>query len=177
MGRPRSMTLRALRLVLSRRSRQIWQQIDRVEALDGAALWAAGVRGVLLDVDGTLVAHRARQYPPSVFAVIAGLQAAGLRVAVYSNADDPEALLPLGVPIVTGVPRKPARAGFEQAVAQGLDLPVSDAVVMVGDNLISDGGAVDAGLRFIYCTPLPGAEPWAHRVVRGLVERALLGAR
>ncbi|MCB9525212.1 MAG: hypothetical protein H6702_17805 [Myxococcales bacterium] len=171
MGRPGAMTQRVLRLLTQARSRQVWFTIDRIHDLDPAALVAAGVRGVLLDADGTLVPHRARVYPPEVYETLRRLLDGGLRVAVYSNADDPQALRPLGVPVVTGVPLKPARAGFQAAIRQGLDMLEPGAVAMVGDNLISDGGAVDAGLRFIYCRPIPGREPWLHWTARAWAER------
>ena len=170
LARLPAMGLRVLRLALSADSRRVWQTIDRVQDLDPQALVAAGVRGVLLDADATLVPHRGRVYGPEVYAVLRGLQDAGLRVAVYSNADDPEALRPLGVPVVSGVPLKPQRRGFHAAIRRGLDLADPRQVVMVGDNLISDGAAVDAGLRFIYCRPIQGEEPWLHRTTRAWAE-------
>ena len=39
---------------------------------------------------------------------------------------------------------------------------------MVGDNYITDGGAIDAGMRFIYIHPIKGKEPFIHALTRYL---------
>jgi HAD superfamily phosphatase (TIGR01668 family) len=167
---------RVLRFLTRPSSRAIWFVLDDVTTLDAEALTASGIEGVLLDVDATLVPHHERRYPASVHALLERLQAAGLKVAIYSNARDIEALRPLGVPVIHGVPRKPDLAGFRAAVER---LGVTDParVLMIGDNPLSDGAAVDAGLRFAWCRPLPGREPLGHRAVRGLAERVAMGWR
>jgi FMN phosphatase YigB (HAD superfamily) len=39
---------------------------------------------------------------------------------------------------------------------------------MIGDNYITDGGAIDAGMRFIHVQPVTGNEPLIHAVTRYL---------
>lgn len=168
--RATAMIARVGRMLTRPSSRAIWQVVDDVKTISGPDLWAAGVRGVLLDADGTLVPHLERTFSPEIRAWVASLEAAGLAVAVYSNADDLDALMDLGLPVVRG-PKKPAKRGFEAALWR-LRLSAAE-VVMVGDNLISDGGAVDVGMRFIWCRPLSGNEPWPHRLARGLAARAM----
>jgi hypothetical protein len=141
--------------------------IDRIEDLTPEPLLAAGMRGVLLDADGTLAPHHDRDFNPSVIAAVARLRDAGLEVAIYTNASDAEVFGALGVPLATGLPAKPSRAGFRAAMAVlGLSDPAQ--VAMVGDSYITDGGAVEAGLHFIYCRPIPGHEPLGHKAMRGL---------
>ena len=45
-----------------------------------------------------------------------------------------------------------------------LDDPLK--VCMIGDNYITDGGAIDAGIRFIHIKPVPGNEPFIHALTR-----------
>ena len=37
---------------------------------------------------------------------------------------------------------------------------------MVGDNYITDGGAIELGISFIYVAPLKGTEKFYHRMTR-----------
>ncbi|MGK0360980.1 MAG: HAD superfamily phosphatase (TIGR01668 family) [Bradymonadia bacterium] len=155
---------RGARFALRPSQRSVWFAVARVTDVVPAALVRAGIAGVLVDADATLVAHHQRDFSPAVRAWLVELQAAGLRVAIYSNADDQATLVAAGVPVIEPVPRKPAVAGFRDAVRQlGLR---ADQVVMIGDNLITDGAAIDAGLRFVYCAPLSGSEKRGHRWVR-----------
>lgn len=149
-------------------SRRIWMRIERVADIDPRALLDAGVRGVLVDMDGTLVPHHDYAFGDETRAVLAGWVRAGLRVAIYSNAARQEGFGALGVRVVGGVPLKPSAAGFRAAMRQGLGLVDPAQVVMIGDNPITDGAAVDAGLRFIHCRPLPGREGRGHRVARSV---------
>lgn len=167
---------RVVRFCTRRESRAVWFTLDSIVDLDPAALKAAGIEGVLVDVDATLVAHHVRAFPPAVFAVLDRIEAAGLKVAIFSNARDLDTLRSLGVPVIAGVPRKPALAGFRAAVS-ALGLADPARVVMIGDNLLTDGAAVDAGLRFVWCRPIPGREPLGHRWARAAAERLTFGWR
>lgn len=155
---------RGARFALRADQRVIWRAVDRVTDIDPEDLASAGVRGVLVDADATLAPHHERDFSPAVRDWLGSLQGAGLRVAIYSNARDQSALKTLGVPVIQPSPPKPDPAGFRGAVLR-LSLRPSQ-VVMIGDNLITDGAAIDAGLRFIYCRPIAGKERRAHRWVR-----------
>jgi len=50
-----------------------------------------------------------------------------------------------------------------------LDDPAT--VCMIGDNYITDGGAIDAGMRFIHVQPVPGPENPLHRATRFIAYR------
>jgi FMN phosphatase YigB (HAD superfamily) len=39
---------------------------------------------------------------------------------------------------------------------------------MIGDNYITDGGAIDVGMRFIHIQPITGNEPTIHALTRYL---------
>ncbi|MBU0553360.1 HAD family hydrolase [Myxococcota bacterium] len=157
---------RLWRLLWRPRLTQTRLRLARFEQLDPAWFKAAGLRGALLDADGTLAAHHVRDFSPEVIAAVARLKAAGIKLGVYTNASDEAAFDAIQAPLLRGLPAKPSVAGF-RAAAAALGLPPAQ-VAMIGDSYITDGGAVEAGLAFIYCRPLPGAEPRGHKLARAL---------
>ena len=94
----------------------------------------------------------------------------GIKIAIYTNAaqDRFESFEKLGVKIVNNVPPKPDCAGFITAMKKFLELDDPLKVCMIGDNYITDGGAIDVGMRFIHIQPVPGNEPFIHALTRYL---------
>lgn len=129
-----------------------------------------GIEGILLDADGTLGPHHTRSFESSVLEHVEAMLQQGLRVAIYTNAaeDRFQVFEELGVKIVNNVPPKPDTAGFEIAMKDFLGLSDPSKVCMIGDNYITDGGAIDAGMRFIHVKPVAGSEPFIHTTTRYL---------
>ena len=129
-----------------------------------------GIKGVLIDADGTIGSHHTRDIDPSILAHIKKMLQQGLKVAIYTNAaeDRFQPLEKLGVKVVKNVPPKPDRAGFEIAMKEFLELNDPFKVCMIGDNYITDGGAIDVGMRFIHIQPITGNEPIIHALARYL---------
>jgi HAD superfamily phosphatase (TIGR01668 family) len=157
---------RLLTLPFSPKSLRTYQSVKRLEDVSIEALAADGIKGVLLDADGTLGPHYTRVFSESVQNHVAKMVAAGLRVAIYTNAMEDRFEAFAGVAIVTDVPPKPDTRGFEIAMKQYLQLEDPATVCMIGDNYITDGGAIDAGMRFIHVCPVPGPEKFMHRATR-----------
>ncbi len=157
---------RFLALFVQPEKRGTWFAVDRLEDIPIDRLILEGIRGVLVDVDGTLGPHRARHFPDSAVRHVLRMKESGLQVALYTNdREDRFEQLP-GVPVATGVPPKPDPEGFRLAMNRFLKLDNPRQVCMVGDNYITDGGAVEAGMRFIHVEPLPGGENPVHRLTR-----------
>ena len=129
-----------------------------------------GIKGVLIDADGTIGSHHTRDIDPSILAHIQKMLQQGLKVAIYTNAaeDRFQPLEKLGVKVVKNVPPKLARAGFEIAMKEFLGLNDPFKICMIGDNYITDGGAIDVGMRFIHIQPITGNEPIIHALTRYL---------
>jgi len=142
--------------------------VQRFEEVPVDRLVADGITGVLLDADGTLGTHHTRSFSAPVVAHIQTMLSAGLRVAVYTNAAEDRFEQLTGVAVVTDVPPKPDRRGFEQAMRKFLQLEDPRKVCMIGDNYLTDGGAVLAGMRFIHVQPVAGNENIFHRSTRAL---------
>jgi len=148
-----------------------YQRVHRFEDISIEGLWDDGIRGLLLDADGTLGHHHATSFPEPVIQHIKKMLQRGFKLAVYTNASENRFGQIPEVPVVTHVPPKPDPVGFEIAMRDYLKLNDPQAVCMVGDNYITDGGAVDAGMRFLHVHPLPGPENPFHRLTRWLAER------
>lgn len=129
-----------------------------------------GIEGVLIDADGTMGPHHTREFDSSVLDHVQKMIQQGLIIAIYTNAaeDRFQSFEKLGVKIVNNVPPKPDPAGFTIAMKEFLGLHDPFKICMIGDNYITDGGAVDAGMRFIYIQPVKGSEPLIHALTRYL---------
>jgi uncharacterized protein len=144
--------------------------VSRFEDVPIGILSQDGIEGILLDADGTLGPHHTRSFQSSVLDHVKAMLQQGLKVAIYTNAaeDRFQIFEELGVKIVSNVPPKPDRAGFEIAMKEFLGLSDPSKICMIGDNYITDGGAIDAGMRFIYVQPVTGNETLIHATTRYL---------
>jgi putative phosphatase len=140
--------------------------VRRFEDIPIEALLKDGVQGVLLDADGTLGPHHARHYPDSVVNKVMKMADKGLKVAIYTNSDDQLFQQFQGIEVVREAYAKPDPRGFETAMKVHLGLDDASKVCMVGDNFITDGGAISAGMRFIYVQPVKGKEGLVHSSTR-----------
>jgi FMN phosphatase YigB (HAD superfamily) len=92
----------------------------------------------------------------------------GLKVAIYTNSFENRFQQFTNINVVTGVPPKPDRHGFKEAMEIFLGLKNPSAVCMIGDNFMTDGGARLAGMQFIHIHPIEGDEPFIHSFTRKL---------
>ena len=122
--------------------------------------------GMLLDVVGTLVPGGSNKFAPEVVEKLREIRAK-MKVCIYSNSTRSQPIFDqLHIPVVKHAPPKPDPRGFERAAHQYLDLnPYS--CVMVGDNLLTDGGARQVGMKLVLVNPLPGTEGLKHKLSRG----------
>ena len=148
--------------------------IPRISDIDYAKLRADGVRGVIVDLDNTLVGYRA--LAPDARDADWVLQASehGIRVIMVTNNATPWArdiAKQLDIPIVANA-HKPLGRGFRRAL-QLLDL-TRESVIVIGDQLFADVlGARIFGLRVILVDPLVRHDPLNTLPLR-LAERWLL---
>ena len=144
--------------------------VKRFEEVPLDILSQDGIQGILIDADGTLGPHHTLSFENSVLDHVQAMLQEGLKVAIYTNAAENrfQDFEELGVKIVNNVPPKPDRAGFEIAMKEFLGLSDPSKVCMIGDNYITDGGAVDVGMRFIHVQPVMGNESLIHATTRHL---------
>lgn len=135
-----------------------------------------GIRGVILDLDNTLVPWHGQEVAPEIAEWVAALSSAGLRMCIVSNTHRPGRLGELASILGVGwVPSggKPRRRGFYRAMAEMHTTAVDTAVV--GDQVMTDiWGGNRCGLLTILVDPLSQVEFWGTKVISRNVERMLL---
>lgn len=126
-----------------------YNEVDSVFAIDYDRLAALGYRGLLFDIDQTLVNH-GDAATPEIEALFASLQQKGFKMLFLSNNTSErisEFNQNIRLPFIE-LAEKPHPAAFLRALEQ-LDLP-ADAVLMIGDQVFTDVlGANRAGLASI----------------------------
>ncbi len=150
-------------------------QVSTVYDIDLTALRARGIRGVILDLDNTIVPWGAREVSPKLPVWIAAAREADLQLCIVSNnmGNRVTAIARrLGLPVVAGA-LKPRRRALRRAITVMGTSP--EATALVGDQLFTDIlGGNRLGLYTILVRPQSRKEFVLTRLVR-LVERFLLG--
>lgn len=149
--------------------------VPSVPQLDPRVLQAAGVRGIILDLDNTVVAWDESTPSREVREWIVRLREAGLRACIVSNNFTGRARAigeMLQVPVVAGAV-KPIPWAFRKALA--IMGTLAGQTALVGDQLFTDilGGNL-LGMRTILVDPLSVREFPTTRVVRA-AERLIRG--
>ena len=145
-----------------------YMALDRFIKVPIDQLKADGIKGLLIDADGTLGPHHARKFSSEVVAHINKMVDNGLKVAIYTNAHEDRFHQFKGINVVTNVLPKPDKRGFEKAMTDFLGLDDPSVVCMIGDNFLTDGGARLAGMHFVHIRPIRGDESFIHSFTRKL---------
>jgi HAD superfamily phosphatase (TIGR01668 family) len=139
-------------------------------SIDRDALLARGIRGLLVDVDNTLVCWRQHEIPEANRAWLEQAKQ-DFAVCLLSNSITFRRLqdlsATLGVPSVArwGWGRKPFAAGYRDALAQIRIAP--EQAAMIGDQLLTDVlGANRLGMYTIMVNTLSESEFFATRINR-----------
>ncbi len=111
---------------------------DSIYDITPALLEKDGVRGILIDLDGTMASRHAARPAATVAPFLKRFLDAGMKVAVLSNNNEDRVRVfceDLGVPYLHRA-FKPARQGFARG-AQMMGLPLSQCAV-IGDQIYTD---------------------------------------
>ena len=149
---------------------------DSIYDITPALLAKHGVRGVLIDLDGTMASHKAALPPEKLSPFVRTLPDAGLTVLVFSNNREARVgkfCRALGVDFISRA-GKPFSAGFRRA-AERLGLPL-EQIAVVGDQIFTDIlGGRNAGVLTLLVEPIrlagnPGrylryAAEWPFRIL------------
>jgi len=153
--------------------------VDSVDQITPELLHRHGARGVLVDIDDTLLAAAAEALEPSASEWLGRLKQAGFPIVLLSNGERGRVRRladELGVRALH-LAGKPFGFAFRRALVL-LGTPAA-STAMIGDQLFTDVlGANAAGLTSILVRPLsPGKLP--HTRLARVVERMILkgGAR
>lgn len=150
------------------------RSVAELSELEPQALYDAGKRLVLLDMDNTLVGWRSEEIPASTREWIATAQGVGLQLCVISNTRHPARLARLAkemkIDYRTGK-FKPSRTMYLAALAHYAATP--DQAVMIGDQIFTDiWGANRSGIEAVLVARLTPRDFVATKLSR-LGERLL----
>jgi HAD superfamily phosphatase (TIGR01668 family) len=139
-------------------------------------LASRSIRGLVLDLDNTLVPWHGREVAPDIQSWVERLHGAGVRLCIVSNTHRPGRLRELAALLgVQHVPSggKPRRGGFLRA-AREMGLTAAETAV-VGDQVMTDiWGGNRCGMLTILVDPLSQVEFIGTRLVSRRIERLLL---
>jgi len=153
---------------------KLW--VRSVYDIDLEELNRMGIRGILADLDNTLVGAKEAAATPELGAWLTDVRSSGLKVAVISNNAERRVRAfaePLQLPFVSRA-RKPLGGSFVKALAM-LELRPEEAAI-VGDQMMTDVlGGNRLGLYTILVDPIARTdEGWMTRHVNRNLERAFL---
>lgn len=143
------------------------EMVDSVYEIDLQHLKKMGIRGIITDLDNTLVAWHSSEITDILTQWVQNVRAAGLKIAVVSNnssARVQELANKLGVAYVAKA-IKPRRRAFRQ-IAKEFQLS-PDKVAVVGDQLFTDIlGGNRSGMYTILVAPISKHEFIGTKIAR-----------
>ncbi|GFN30286.1 YqeG family HAD IIIA-type phosphatase [Paenibacillus xylaniclasticus] len=154
-------------------------RLNSVYDLDFEALVRRGIKGIITDLDNTLVGAKEPNATPKLIQWLNKLREHGLKVVIVSNNNETRVsqfAQPLGIPFVHAA-RKPANRAFKQALRM-LNLTEEETAVL-GDQMMTDVlGGNRLGMYTILVLPIsPKDEGIGTRINRFLERIALRSLR
>lgn len=145
-----------------------WRLAGAIWELDPNALLAAGIRGLILDLDNTLVDWNESYVRPEVRTWLARARETGLQLCLASNSIWGRRVravgAELGLPVVTRA-CKPFPVAFRRAMRVMGTTPESTCAI--GDQVFTDlAGAQWLGLKTVLLQPLSSRESPHTQLIR-----------
>ncbi len=149
------------------------ESISRISVQE---LWQRGIRGLILDLDNTLVPWQREELPPEVSGWLEEAKQAGLKLCILSNSVLGRRVARVAAElnaIHIRKARKPGRGGFMRALQALHTRPAQTAII--GDQMFTDIlGGNRAGVYTIMVQPIHRREFIYTRFVSRPPERILL---
>ncbi|WP_080874678.1 YqeG family HAD IIIA-type phosphatase [Oceanobacillus timonensis] len=150
------------------------EQIDQIFDLKPEKLKDQGIKGIITDLDNTLVAWDVKDATPDVIAWFKIMEENDIKVTIISNNNQERVTVfsePLGTPFVFSA-KKPLGRAFK-TVAKQMELE-KEEILVVGDQLLTDvlGGNI-AGFYTVLVVPVVQTDDKKTKINR-LIERKIL---
>jgi uncharacterized protein len=142
------------------------------------ALKARGVKGIITDLDNTLVAWDKPDATPEIIEWMKSMQNIGIQVTIVSNNNELRVKTfcePLGIPFINDA-RKPMRKSFQKALTS---MKVrKQEVVVIGDQLLTDiFGGNRKGLHTILVVPVATSDAAITKFNRRIERKIMAGLK
>ncbi|MFK7695098.1 YqeG family HAD IIIA-type phosphatase [Paenibacillus sp. HJGM_3] len=153
--------------------------VRSIYEIDLQALRQAGVRGIITDLDNTLVGAKHPSATPELSNWLRKVTAMGFQVVIVSNNNELRVSRfsdPLSIPYISAA-RKPGNAPFRRAIRMmGLN---PEQVCVIGDQMLTDVlGGNRLGLHTILVVPIsPKDEGFFTRINRRIERVAMAWMR
>lgn len=150
------------------------EQVDQIFDLKPEVLKEKGIKGIITDLDNTLVAWDVKDATPEIIEWFRLMESHEIKVTIISNNNRERVKFfsePLGTPFVFSA-KKPLSRAFK-TVARRMELS-KDEIVVVGDQLLTDvlGGNI-AGFYTILVVPIVQTDGKMTKINR-MIERRIL---
>lgn len=128
------------------------------------------IKGIILDVDETISVNRGKILPENI-KHLEKLLSLGIKIVLMSNMVKTSRYNALNKKIIVMInfSPKPEASGFKKAI-KCLGVPKKN-IVMIGDNYITDGGAIQLGIPFIFIEPIGKKHPSFAETVHSAIRR------
>ncbi|WP_345788111.1 YqeG family HAD IIIA-type phosphatase [Desulfotomaculum copahuensis] len=151
------------------------QYVSSLFDVDPDDLLRRGIRGILFDLDNTIVPRDVSRCPREITAWLEKLKQHGFKICIVSNNNTQRVRLvadALAVPAVCHA-IKPLKRPFRRAMELMGTGPHETAII--GDQIFTDIlGGNRLGLYTVLVSPLPGREFWATRLFNRRMEKFVL---
>jgi uncharacterized protein len=137
-----------------------------------------GIKGIITDLDNTLVEWDRPDATPEIIEWLKGMQGAGIQVTIVSNNNEGRVKVfsdPLGIPFVCDA-RKPLLKSFVKArKLMGIE---KEETVVIGDQLLTDIlGGNRKGLHTILVVPVATSDAFFTKFNRMIERRIMAGLK
>lgn len=148
--------------------------ISSIFDMDITALKNKGIKGIIFDIDNTLVPYDEAEPNEAIIGFFKKLRSEGFKITLVSNNTEDRVLKfneKLKV-FALHKARKPLTGAFKKALAL-MDCSKEEAVI-VGDQVFTDVyGGNSAGISTILVQPVSDKDEWITKVKRGLEKRVI----
>lgn len=151
------------------------EYLDSIQNIDFAGLWEKGIRGLVFDIDDTILPRRKETLNPLVYNFFENLKDQGFKILLLSNNFSPSRVkkfakeldLPCLAPVF-----KPLASGYKKALnILGLE---ANEIAAIGDQLFMDIlGGNRVGMYTILVKPLSEELVWYRKLMRRIEQLAL----
>lgn len=151
------------------------QYLQALNQLDLDVLAAQGIRGLIFDLDNTLVPRDVPAFSPATLQWLEQVREKGFQICIVSNNGMKrlqDVVGDLSIPFIHKA-LKPFKKSFYRAMeSMGTN---KQETAVIGDQIFTDMvGGNRMGLYTILVTPLAGKEYWATEMINRRLERLVL---
>lgn len=151
------------------------KNVRTIYEIDVQALWDTGVRGIITDLDNTLVGAKHPQATPELLAWLKRLKTIGFHIVIVSNNNKLRVSRfsePLSIPYIFRA-KKPGNSSFRKAMDMMALAPKQ--TVVIGDQMLTDVlGGNRLGLYTILVQPIARRDEGFFTKINRRIEKVAL---